>query len=44
MAKDESATGYTRWRSRETQWPGPARDKFAGSVICGWNLRGLASE
>jgi hypothetical protein len=26
-----------------THWPGPNNDKFRASVICGWNLRGLAS-
>lgn len=37
------ADGYTGWLSLETHWPGPANDKFQGSTICGWNLRGLAA-
>ncbi|MBM3813966.1 MAG: sugar phosphate isomerase/epimerase [Acidimicrobiia bacterium] len=37
------ADGYQGWLSLETHWPGPANDKFRASVICGWNLRGLAS-
>ena len=37
------ADGYGGWLSLETHWPGPGGDKFQGSVICGWNLRGLAS-
>lgn len=35
--------GYTGWLSLETHWPGPGGDKFLGSTICGWNLRGLAA-
>jgi sugar phosphate isomerase/epimerase len=35
--------GYTGWLSLETHWPGPGGNKLEGSVICGWNLRGLAS-
>lgn len=35
--------GYRGWLSLETHWPGPGGDKFLGSTICGWNLRGLAS-
>jgi sugar phosphate isomerase/epimerase len=35
--------GYRGWLSLETHWPGPGGDKLAGSVICGWNLRGLAA-
>jgi sugar phosphate isomerase/epimerase len=35
--------GYQGWLSLETHWPGPDGNKFEGSVICGWNLRGLAS-
>ena len=35
--------GYTGWLSLETHWPGPDSNKFLGSTICGWNLRGLAS-
>ena len=37
------ADGYQGWLSLETHWPGPDGDKFEASVICGWNLRGLAS-
>lgn len=37
------ADGYTGWVSLETHWPGPNGNKFEGSVICGWNLRGLVS-
>jgi sugar phosphate isomerase/epimerase len=37
------ADGYSGWLSLETHWPGPAGDKMAGSIICGWNLRGLAA-
>ncbi len=37
------ADGYQGWISLETHWPGPSNDKFRASVICGWNLRGLAS-
>ncbi|MCW5977608.1 MAG: sugar phosphate isomerase/epimerase [Bryobacteraceae bacterium] len=35
--------GYRGYLSLETHWGGPGGDKFAGSVICGWNLRGLAA-
>jgi sugar phosphate isomerase/epimerase len=35
--------GYAGWLSLETHWAGPGGDKFAGSTICGWNLRGLAA-
>ena len=35
--------GYTGWISLETHWPGPGGNKLEGSVICGWNLRGLAA-
>ena len=35
--------GYRGWLSLETHWSGPGGDKFAGSTICGWNLRGLAA-
>ena len=35
--------GYRGWLSLETHWAGPADDKRQGSIICGWNLRGLAS-
>lgn len=38
-----AADGYTGWLSLETHWPGPGGDKFLGSTICGWNMRGLAS-
>lgn len=37
------ADGYKGWLSLETHWPGPDGNKFEGSVICGWNLRGLAA-
>ncbi len=37
------ADGYRGWLSLETHWPGPGGDKFLGSTICGWNMRGLAS-
>jgi sugar phosphate isomerase/epimerase len=36
--------GYKGWLSLETHWPGPAGNKLEGSVICGWNLRGLAAH
>jgi sugar phosphate isomerase/epimerase len=35
--------GYRGWLSLETHWAGPGGDKFAGSTICGWNLRGLSA-
>jgi L-ribulose-5-phosphate 3-epimerase len=35
--------GYQGFISLETHWPGPAGNKFEGSVICGWNLRGLVT-
>jgi L-ribulose-5-phosphate 3-epimerase len=35
--------GYKGWLSLETHWPGPNNDKLLASIICGWNLRGLAS-
>lgn len=37
------ADGYNGWLSLETHWAGPGNDKFQGSTICGWNLRGLAA-
>ena len=37
------ADGYPGYISLETHWPGPGGDKFEGSRICGWNLKGLAS-
>jgi len=37
------ADGYKGYLSLETHWPGPAGNKFEASVICGWNLRGLAA-
>jgi L-ribulose-5-phosphate 3-epimerase len=37
------ADGYKGYVSLETHWAGPMGDKFEGSRICGWNLRGLAS-
>jgi sugar phosphate isomerase/epimerase len=36
--------GYKGYISLETHWPGPGGDKFLGSTICGWNLRGLVSS
>lgn len=35
--------GYRGYLSLETHWAGPGGDKFLASVICGWNLRGLAA-
>jgi L-ribulose-5-phosphate 3-epimerase len=35
--------GYEGFISLETHWPGPGGNKFEGSVICGWNLRGLVT-
>jgi sugar phosphate isomerase/epimerase len=35
--------GYRGAVSLETHWSGPDGDKFRGSVICGWNMRGLVS-
>ncbi len=37
------ADGYGGFLSLETHWPGPNANKLEGSVICGWNLRGLAA-
>jgi len=37
------ADGYNGYLSLETHWPGPHGNKLEGSVICGWNLRGLAA-
>lgn len=37
------ADGYNGWLSLETHWPGPNNDKLQASIICGWNLRGLAA-
>jgi sugar phosphate isomerase/epimerase len=37
------ADGYAGYISLETHWAGPNGSKLAGSTICGWNLRGLAS-
>jgi L-ribulose-5-phosphate 3-epimerase len=37
------ADGYQGYLSLETHWPGPNGNKLEGSVICGWNLRGLAA-
>jgi sugar phosphate isomerase/epimerase len=37
------ADGYKGYLSLETHWLGPGGNKFEGSRICGWNLRGLAS-
>jgi sugar phosphate isomerase/epimerase len=39
-----AADGYQGFLSLETHWPGPGGDKKAGSIICGWNLRGLAAR
>jgi L-ribulose-5-phosphate 3-epimerase len=36
--------GYTGYVSLETHWAGPGGDKLEASKICGWNLRGLASD
>lgn len=36
--------GYRGYLSLETHWPGPNGNKFEGSVISGWNLRGLAAS
>lgn len=36
--------GYKGYLSLETHWAGPGGDKLLGSKICGWNLRGLASD
>jgi len=38
-----AASGYKGWLSLETHWAGPGGNKLEGSIICGWNLRGLAS-
>ncbi len=35
--------GYHGYISLETHWPGPAGDKHAGSMICGWKLRELVT-
>jgi L-ribulose-5-phosphate 3-epimerase len=35
--------GYKGWLSLETHWPGPNNNKLQASIICGWNLRGLAA-
>ncbi len=37
------ADGYKGYLSLETHWPGPSGDKLRASIICGWNLRGLAA-
>lgn len=37
------ADGYRGWLSLETHWPGPNGDKHLGSVICGWNMKSLAT-
>jgi L-ribulose-5-phosphate 3-epimerase len=36
--------GYKGYLSLETHWAGPGGDKIQASKICGWNLRGLASD
>lgn len=38
------ADGYQGWLSLETHWQGPEQNKAMASYICGWNLRGLASN
>jgi sugar phosphate isomerase/epimerase len=40
LLKDE----YKGYLSLETHWGGPGGDKLQASNICGWNLRGLASN
>lgn len=35
--------GYTGHISLDTGWCGPNGDKLQASMICGWNLKGLAS-
>lgn len=35
---------YKGYLSLETHWAGPGGDKLQASKICGWNLRGLASD
>jgi sugar phosphate isomerase/epimerase len=40
LLKDE----YKGYLSLETHWAGPGGDKLQASKICGWNLRGLASD
>ncbi len=36
--------GYKGYLSLETHWAGPGGDKLEASKICGWNLKGLASD
>ena len=36
--------GYEGYLSLETHWAGPGGDKLQASKICGWNLRGLATD
>ena len=43
QVKALASDGYKGWLSLETHWPGPNGNKLEGSVICGWNMRGLAS-
>jgi len=38
------ADGYRGYLSLETHWPGPGGNKWEGSRICGWNLRGLVAS
>jgi sugar phosphate isomerase/epimerase len=38
------ADGYRGYISLETHWPGPGGNKWEGSRICGWNLRGLVAS
>lgn len=35
---------YKGYLSLETHWAGPGGDKLEASKICGWNLKGLASD
>ena len=37
------ADGYQGFISLETHWGGPGGNKWEGSRICGWNLRGLVA-
>lgn len=37
------ADGYAGYVSLETHWPGPQKDKFMASWICGWNLQHLVA-
>ena len=35
--------GYKGWVSLETHWPGPGGDKHLASMICGRNLKAMAT-